>query len=177
MAPHINLWMASRGVNIGLSTRLYFADETAANAADPVLNIIDPPPRRATLLAHRSQRDGAVVYTFDIYLQGPERPCFSTFSVMGVCVRAGARHVPGNRQTRSQSSSLSPVYPDRFRARWITRLLPVTPAEQVASTHAAFEAGATLVHISVPWSTTRPRPAIQRGSRRCKRACVNIAPA
>jgi protocatechuate 3,4-dioxygenase, alpha subunit len=76
MAPHINVWLASRGVNIGLSTRLYFADETAANAEDPVLNIIDPPSRRATLLAQRSQRDGAVVYSFDIYLQGPQETVF-----------------------------------------------------------------------------------------------------
>ena len=76
MAPHINVWLASRGVNIGLSTRLYFADETAANAEDPVLNIIDPPSRRATLLAQRSQCDGAIVYSFDIYLQGPQETVF-----------------------------------------------------------------------------------------------------
>ncbi len=76
MAPHINVWLASRGVNIGLSTRLYFADETAANAEDPVLNIIDPPSRRATLLAQRGQRDGAIVYSFDIYLQGPQETVF-----------------------------------------------------------------------------------------------------
>ena len=32
MAPHVNIWLASRGLNIGLATRLYFADEAALNA-------------------------------------------------------------------------------------------------------------------------------------------------
>lgn len=76
MAPHVNVWLAARGVNIGLSTRLYFADEVAANAVDPVLNIVDPPARRETLLAHRSERNGEVVYTFDIHLQGPRETVF-----------------------------------------------------------------------------------------------------
>jgi len=76
MAPHINLWLAARGVNIGLSTRVYFADETAANTEDPVLNIIDPPFRRRTLMAHRSSRDGVGVYVLDIHLQGPQETVF-----------------------------------------------------------------------------------------------------
>lgn len=76
MAPHVNIWMASRGINIGLSTRMYFADEAEANAKDPVLNIVDPPSRRKTLVAHRSTREGVVVYTFDIHLQGPQETVF-----------------------------------------------------------------------------------------------------
>ena len=53
---------------------MYFADEAALNAADPVLRIIDPPVRRATLLARREERDGrAVAYVFDIRLQGDRR--------------------------------------------------------------------------------------------------------
>ena len=70
MAPHVNLWLAARGINIGLNTRLYFADEADANAEDPVLNMIEPAVRRETLLARREERDGAVVYVFDIRLQG-----------------------------------------------------------------------------------------------------------
>src|SRR3954453_3540978 len=36
MAPHVNVWLAARGITIGLATRLYFADETAANRSTPV---------------------------------------------------------------------------------------------------------------------------------------------
>src|SRR5690349_5762153 len=43
----------ARGINIGLSTRMYFADEEEANAADPVLNIIEPASRRKTLVGQR----------------------------------------------------------------------------------------------------------------------------
>jgi protocatechuate 3,4-dioxygenase, alpha subunit len=70
MAPHVNFWIVARGINIGLSTRMYFSDEEAANAADPVLNLIEPEVRRRTLIAQREQRGADVVYTFDIHLQG-----------------------------------------------------------------------------------------------------------
>lgn len=76
MAPHVTFWLVSRGINIGLSTRMYFADETALNDADPVLRMIDPPVRRGTLLAHRQDRDGVAVYTFDIRLQGEGETVF-----------------------------------------------------------------------------------------------------
>jgi protocatechuate 3,4-dioxygenase, alpha subunit len=76
MAPHVTLWLAARGINIGLSTRLYFSDEVAANAEDPVLNIIEQPARRETLIAQRGERDGQVVYTFDIHLQGERETVF-----------------------------------------------------------------------------------------------------
>ncbi len=75
MAPHVNLWLVSRGINIGLSTRIYFADEPA-NAEDPVLRMIDPAVRRETLLARREERDGAVVYVFDVRLQGDGETVF-----------------------------------------------------------------------------------------------------
>ena len=38
MAPHINVSLFARGINIHLHTRIYFDDEAQANAADPVLN-------------------------------------------------------------------------------------------------------------------------------------------
>lgn len=75
-APHINLWIVARGVNIGLNTRLYFEDEVEANAEDPVLNIIEWEGRRATLIAKRSERDGQIVYRFDIRLQGEDETVF-----------------------------------------------------------------------------------------------------
>jgi protocatechuate 3,4-dioxygenase alpha subunit len=76
MAPHVNFWLVARGINIGLNTRMYFSDEEAANAEDPVLNLIDPPVRRQTLIAQRDERGGKVVYTFDIRLQGERETVF-----------------------------------------------------------------------------------------------------
>jgi protocatechuate 3,4-dioxygenase, alpha subunit len=76
MAPHINLWIVARGINVGLNTRLYFEDEAEANAADPVINVIEWEKRRKTLIAKRSERDGQAVYRFDIYLQGEDETVF-----------------------------------------------------------------------------------------------------
>ena len=76
MAPHITFWIVARGINIGLNTRMYFADEEQANAVDPVLNLIELEVRRKTLLAHKSNRDGAVVYTFDVIGQGENETVF-----------------------------------------------------------------------------------------------------
>jgi protocatechuate 3,4-dioxygenase, alpha subunit len=76
MAPHVSFWIAARGINIGLATRMYFADEAAANATDPVLNIIEQPERRQTLIAAHLERDGQTIYTFDIFLGGTRETVF-----------------------------------------------------------------------------------------------------
>lgn len=76
MAPHVNIWLAARGINVGLATRIYFDDAAELNATDPVLRMIDPPIRRETLLAKRSERHGSIVYTFDIRLQGERETVF-----------------------------------------------------------------------------------------------------
>jgi protocatechuate 3,4-dioxygenase alpha subunit len=76
MAPHLSLWIVARGINIGLNTRMYFDDEAEANAADPVLNLIEHAERRKTLLARRELRDGVPVYRFDIRLQGDGETVF-----------------------------------------------------------------------------------------------------
>ncbi|HVO88538.1 MAG TPA: protocatechuate 3,4-dioxygenase subunit alpha [Casimicrobiaceae bacterium] len=76
MAPHVNLWLVARGINIGLNTRMYFSDEEKANAADPVLNLIEWEVRRKTLIGKREDRSGKVVYRFDIHLQGPDETVF-----------------------------------------------------------------------------------------------------
>lgn len=76
MAPHLNLWIVARGINIGLNTRMYFEDEAAANEADPVLNLIEQANRRPTLIAKREIRDGKPVYRFDIRLQGENETVF-----------------------------------------------------------------------------------------------------
>ena len=76
MAPHVNFWIVARGINIGLSTRMYFSDEQAANDKDPVLNLIEWEVRRKTLIARREERKGQVVYRFDINIQGPDETVF-----------------------------------------------------------------------------------------------------
>jgi protocatechuate 3,4-dioxygenase alpha subunit len=76
MAPHVNIWLVARGINVGLATRMYFADELALNEQDPVLRMIEPEIRRQTLLARREQRDGHIVYVFDIRLQGEQETVF-----------------------------------------------------------------------------------------------------
>ena len=76
MAPHINFWIVARGINIGLHTRMYFGDEAAANASDPVINLIEWEVRRKTLIAPREDRDGMAVYRFDIRLQGDDETVF-----------------------------------------------------------------------------------------------------
>ena len=75
-APHIALIIFARGINIGLNTRVYFEDEAEANAQDPVLKGIEWAPRRQTLIAKREERDGEVVYCFDIRVQGEEETVF-----------------------------------------------------------------------------------------------------
>ena len=79
MAPHINAWIVARGINIGLNTRIYFSDEAAANAKDPVINLIEWESRRKTLVAERTDRKsegGAAIYRFDIRLQGEDETVF-----------------------------------------------------------------------------------------------------
>ena len=72
MAPHVSLWIVARGINIGLSTRMYFPEEDAANAADPILARIEHRVRVPTLIATRERSH----YTFDIHLQGANETVF-----------------------------------------------------------------------------------------------------
>ncbi|WP_323041310.1 protocatechuate 3,4-dioxygenase subunit alpha [Gemmobacter sp.] len=71
MAPHVNVWIVARGINIGLNTRMYFEDQD--NSADPVMNLIEQVDRRATLLARRTAPGR---YRFDIRLQGAGETVF-----------------------------------------------------------------------------------------------------
>ncbi|MEL6417485.1 MAG: protocatechuate 3,4-dioxygenase subunit alpha [Pseudomonadota bacterium] len=72
-APHLTLWIVARGINLGLHTRIYFDDEDAANAADPLLSRIEHKGRIQTLLARQV---GNGKYQFDIHLQGPDETIF-----------------------------------------------------------------------------------------------------
>jgi protocatechuate 3,4-dioxygenase alpha subunit len=73
-APHIAVSLFARGMLNRVVTRIYFADEAAANAADPVLASV-PADRRATLLAQPTA-DG---YAIDLRIQGEAETVF--FSV------------------------------------------------------------------------------------------------
>ena len=74
-APHINVTVFARGLLKHLTTRLYFADEAAANETDPVLNAIDDAAARKTLIADKAN-GAAIGYRFDIVLQGKGETVF-----------------------------------------------------------------------------------------------------
>jgi protocatechuate 3,4-dioxygenase alpha subunit len=71
-APHIAVSVFARGLLNRVVTRIYFPDEAAANAADPLLAGIDDEAARATLIAEATA-DG---YRFDVHLQGPDETVF-----------------------------------------------------------------------------------------------------
>ena len=66
--------MFARGLLDRVVTRIYFPDEAAANAADPVLRSVDP-DRRDTLIA-RPADGGPGDFRFDVHLQGERETVF-----------------------------------------------------------------------------------------------------
>jgi protocatechuate 3,4-dioxygenase alpha subunit len=77
-APHINVIVFMRGLLMHAYTRLYFSDEEAANARDPVLLSV-PEERRATLIAKREEAPAKPLYRFDIKMQGEDETVFFDF--------------------------------------------------------------------------------------------------
>ena len=73
-APHVAVAVFARGLLDRVPTRIYFGDEEAANAADPLLSALEP-ARRATLVA--AAEPGG--YRFDIHLQGEHETVFFGF--------------------------------------------------------------------------------------------------
>jgi protocatechuate 3,4-dioxygenase alpha subunit len=71
-APHLAMSVFARGLLDRVVTRVYFPDEPAANATDPVLSAIPDPAVRETLVARRD--DGG--YRFDVHLQGSHETVF-----------------------------------------------------------------------------------------------------
>jgi protocatechuate 3,4-dioxygenase, alpha subunit len=72
-APHLNVWMVARGINIGLNTRLYFPEDTTLHETDPVLKTIEHRHRVKTLVAEKIETGN---YRFDIRLQGDGETVF-----------------------------------------------------------------------------------------------------
>lgn len=70
-APHLNVTVFARGLLRQLPTRIYFPDEEAANAADPVLALVEP-ELRGTLIA---RADNGVL-RWDVRLQGEGETVF-----------------------------------------------------------------------------------------------------
>jgi protocatechuate 3,4-dioxygenase alpha subunit len=70
-APHVDVSVFARGMLNRCVTRIYFADEPEANAADPVLARV-PAQRRATLIAQPTDNG----YTLDIRIQGEGETVF-----------------------------------------------------------------------------------------------------
>jgi protocatechuate 3,4-dioxygenase alpha subunit len=80
-ASHIDVSVFARGLLDRVVTRIYFPDEVAANAADPVLCAIDDDRLRSTLVAvPDAGQDGALQFDihlrFDIHLQGEHETAF-----------------------------------------------------------------------------------------------------
>jgi protocatechuate 3,4-dioxygenase alpha subunit len=85
-APHLDVSVFARGLLDRVVTRIYFPDETAANAADPVLASVEP-QRRSTLIAipepsggsagspARASTSGSAL-RFDIRLRGARETVF-----------------------------------------------------------------------------------------------------
>ena len=71
-APHILVSIFSRGLLKRLVTRLYFPDEEDANDTDLILNLLEEPAERSTLIAR--QLDDAL--ELDIHLQGDQQTVF-----------------------------------------------------------------------------------------------------
>lgn len=74
-APHVVLTLFMRGGLNHLYTRLYFDDEAAANATDPILAAL-PAARRDTLIAHVDTATEPSTYRFDIHMQGARETVF-----------------------------------------------------------------------------------------------------
>ncbi len=73
-APHIDVSIFARGLLQRLVTRIYFWDEEARNASDPVLVGLGSAALVCRLLA--SREPGGPSYHFDVHLQGDQEAVF-----------------------------------------------------------------------------------------------------
>jgi protocatechuate 3,4-dioxygenase alpha subunit len=71
-APHVDVSVFARGLLDRVVTRIYFADEEAANAQDAVLRSLPDDAARRTLIATPTE-DG---YRLDIHLRGDRETVF-----------------------------------------------------------------------------------------------------
>ena len=76
-APHVNVILFMRGMLCHVYTRIYFDDEAAANARDPVLASVEE-ARRHTLIAARQTTPAGPSTASTCACRGRTRPCSST---------------------------------------------------------------------------------------------------
>ena len=69
-APHVLVWIAARGINMGLTTRVYLPEDTERHGQDPVFRLAG---NRASTLVATAVPDG---YRHDILLQGEGETVF-----------------------------------------------------------------------------------------------------
>jgi protocatechuate 3,4-dioxygenase, alpha subunit len=74
--PHIDVSLFARGLLQRLVTRVYFSDEVARNAADPLLAGLADASLASRLVANRAAEGS--IYELDIRLQGDEETVFFT---------------------------------------------------------------------------------------------------
>jgi protocatechuate 3,4-dioxygenase alpha subunit len=73
-APHVDISIFARGLLQRLVTRLYFPDEAALNASDPVLSGLGDAALASRLVASREEGNRSL--RFDIRLQGDQETVF-----------------------------------------------------------------------------------------------------
>jgi protocatechuate 3,4-dioxygenase alpha subunit len=72
-APHINMIIFMRGMLSHAYTRVYFSDEI--NDDDAVFSSV-PVERRSTIIAKPTEKDGEIIYHFDLHMQGENETVF-----------------------------------------------------------------------------------------------------
>ena len=124
-APHINLWIVARGINVGLNTRIYFEEDNDAHASDPIINLIEQLHRRDTLLAKKRVRIHIISM---LSSTGKTKRCFLMSN--NPCIICVA--ITGSVPTKAANPAV-----------------PISVEEQIESTQEAFEAGASICHAHV----------------------------
>jgi protocatechuate 3,4-dioxygenase, alpha subunit len=72
-APHLNVMLFARGLLTPTFTRVYFADQLAELADDPVIAAVNDATRAQTLLA---KREASGSYKWNIVMQGDQETVF-----------------------------------------------------------------------------------------------------
>ena len=171
MAPHITFWIVARGINIGLHTRMYFGDEEAANAEDPVLARIEHRVRVPTLIA---PRDGERLHASTSICRARGKPSSST---------SDRRHVPSRPSIIRCSPACSATRRSRAASRVEAEIAAMLAFERALAEAEAAEgviAGRGRSAIAAALARFRPDiAALQagRGARRRRRAGTRPAAA